>query len=98
MLLEYYGPKPVKTVTRFGYKEYRFDPFCEVDDGDAQILLAECGDIFRVPAAGAAGPEPETTADQASVQPQENRSAEDDPTASSRPFRARQARRDARKG
>lgn len=48
MRIEYYGPKPVKTVTRFWGREYRFAPVCEVLDEDGKVLLAECGDIFRL--------------------------------------------------
>jgi hypothetical protein len=50
MLIEYYGPKPVKTVTRFWGREYHFNPLCEVDPIDGLVLLEECRDIFRLPA------------------------------------------------
>ena len=48
MLIEYHGPKPAKTLTRFWGKEYRFAPVCEVEDEDGKVLLAECRDIFRL--------------------------------------------------
>ena len=54
MRIEYHGPKPAKTVTRFWGREYRFAPDCEVDDEDGKVLLAECGDIFRLSEPGAA--------------------------------------------
>lgn len=92
MLLEYYGPKPRKVVDRFWGKVYVFEPFCEVDDDDAKVLLAECKDIFRLPTPGAPEAEPPEPV------PQDLRPPEDGEAESPRIFASRRGRPPRRRG